>query len=133
MEISENFKSLRFRVDMPISPSPPAINLRFFFQCFGYKYLKVYYQLSLFNLKKISNIKRSWSFISCYLIFFELWFNTESRMFVGTWNVGGRAPHGGLNLRDWLMSTPFPADVYVIGYVLFVSCWLSSGICCFCC
>ena len=40
------------------------------------------------------------------------------RMFVGTWNVGGKAPHEGLNLRDWLhSSSPQPADLYVIGYV----------------
>ncbi|URE36858.1 inositol-1,4,5-trisphosphate 5-phosphatase' [Musa troglodytarum] len=39
------------------------------------------------------------------------------RVFVGTWNVGGRPPHGGLNLRDWLMSTPSsPADIYVLGF-----------------
>ncbi|XP_062118139.1 type I inositol polyphosphate 5-phosphatase 8 [Humulus lupulus] len=37
------------------------------------------------------------------------------RTFVGTWNVGGMAPHGGLNLRDWLKS-PTPADIYVIGF-----------------
>ncbi|THU68244.1 hypothetical protein C4D60_Mb08t01880 [Musa balbisiana] len=41
------------------------------------------------------------------------------RVFVGTWNVGGRPPHGGLNLRDWLMSTPSsPADIYVLGYCI---------------
>ncbi|KAG5550121.1 hypothetical protein RHGRI_015165 [Rhododendron griersonianum] len=38
------------------------------------------------------------------------------RMFVGTWNVGGKSPHQGLNLRDWLR-TPAPADIYVLGYV----------------
>ncbi|KAG0487790.1 hypothetical protein HPP92_006601 [Vanilla planifolia] len=38
------------------------------------------------------------------------------RMFVGTWNVGGRAPHGGIDLRDWLMSTPLPADIFVLGF-----------------
>ncbi|XP_068667764.1 type I inositol polyphosphate 5-phosphatase 8-like [Aristolochia californica] len=37
------------------------------------------------------------------------------RMFVGTWNVGGKAPHGGLNLKDWLDS-PTPADIYVLGF-----------------
>ncbi|XP_068644248.1 type I inositol polyphosphate 5-phosphatase 8-like [Aristolochia californica] len=37
------------------------------------------------------------------------------RMFVGTWNVGGKAPHGGLNLKDWL-GTPNPADIYVLGF-----------------
>ncbi|XP_059428853.1 type I inositol polyphosphate 5-phosphatase 8 isoform X1 [Corylus avellana] len=37
------------------------------------------------------------------------------RMFVGTWNVGGKTPHEGLNLRDWLRS-PTPADFYVIGF-----------------
>ncbi|KAK9018696.1 hypothetical protein V6N11_033743 [Hibiscus sabdariffa] len=36
------------------------------------------------------------------------------RMFVGTWNVGGKSPHHGLNLRDWL-SSPAPADIYVPG------------------
>ncbi|CAA6661774.1 unnamed protein product [Spirodela intermedia] len=36
------------------------------------------------------------------------------RVFVGTWNVGGRAPHGGLNLRDLLLS-PSPVDIYVLG------------------
>ncbi|KAJ1690308.1 hypothetical protein LUZ63_014463 [Rhynchospora breviuscula] len=38
------------------------------------------------------------------------------RIFVGTWNVGGRAPHEGLNLGDWLLNTPSPADVYVLGF-----------------
>ncbi|CAA7398146.1 unnamed protein product [Spirodela intermedia] len=37
------------------------------------------------------------------------------RVFVGTWNVGGRAPHGGLNLRDLLLS-PSPVDIYVLGF-----------------
>ncbi|XP_065854006.1 type I inositol polyphosphate 5-phosphatase 8 isoform X3 [Euphorbia lathyris] len=37
------------------------------------------------------------------------------RMFVGTWNVGGKSPHDDLNLRDWL-SSPAPADIYVLGF-----------------
>ncbi|XP_059646996.1 type I inositol polyphosphate 5-phosphatase 8-like [Cornus florida] len=37
------------------------------------------------------------------------------RMFVGTWNVGGKSPHEELNLRDWLR-TPAPADIYVLGF-----------------
>ncbi|CAI9779002.1 unnamed protein product [Fraxinus pennsylvanica] len=37
------------------------------------------------------------------------------RMFVGTWNVGGKIPHVGLNLREWLKS-PLPADIYVLGF-----------------
>ncbi|TYI65756.1 hypothetical protein E1A91_D09G178900v1 [Gossypium mustelinum] len=37
------------------------------------------------------------------------------RMFVGTWNVGGKSPHEGLNIRDWL-SSPAPADIYVLGF-----------------
>ncbi|XP_021888639.1 type I inositol polyphosphate 5-phosphatase 8 isoform X1 [Carica papaya] len=37
------------------------------------------------------------------------------RMFVGTWNVGGKSPHEGLNLKDWLRS-PAPADIYVLGF-----------------
>lgn len=38
-----------------------------------------------------------------------------NRMFVGTWNVGGKSPHNGLNLREWL-SLPASADIYVLGY-----------------
>ncbi|XP_027362990.1 type I inositol polyphosphate 5-phosphatase 8 [Abrus precatorius] len=37
------------------------------------------------------------------------------RMFVGTWNVGGKSPNEGLNLRDWLL-LPSPAEIYVIGF-----------------
>lgn len=37
-----------------------------------------------------------------------------NRMFVGTWNVGGKSPHDELNLGDWLNSTE-PADIYVLG------------------
>ncbi|KAG2685772.1 hypothetical protein I3760_10G141400 [Carya illinoinensis] len=37
------------------------------------------------------------------------------RMFVGTWNVGGKSPQEELNLRDWLRSTP-SAEIYVIGF-----------------
>ncbi|KAH7512978.1 hypothetical protein FEM48_Zijuj12G0147700 [Ziziphus jujuba var. spinosa] len=41
--------------------------------------------------------------------------NLNLRMFVGTWNVGGKSPHDGLNLREWLRS-PAPADIYVLGF-----------------
>ncbi|OVA18296.1 Inositol polyphosphate-related phosphatase [Macleaya cordata] len=37
------------------------------------------------------------------------------RTFVGTWNVGGKSPHEGLNLKDWLC-TNAPADIYVLGF-----------------
>ncbi|KZV35277.1 hypothetical protein F511_42214 [Dorcoceras hygrometricum] len=36
-------------------------------------------------------------------------------MFVGTWNVGGKSPPVGLNLKDWLR-TNTPADIYVLGF-----------------
>jgi endonuclease/exonuclease/phosphatase family metal-dependent hydrolase len=36
-------------------------------------------------------------------------------MFVGTWNVGGKSPHEGLDLKDWLKS-PADADIYVLGF-----------------
>ncbi|KAJ8754071.1 hypothetical protein K2173_001969 [Erythroxylum novogranatense] len=39
----------------------------------------------------------------------------DLRMFVGTWNVGGKSPHESLNLKDWL-SSQTPADIYVIGF-----------------
>jgi hypothetical protein len=41
------------------------------------------------------------------------------RMFVGTWNVGGRAPHGGLDLSDWLIDGPASSSphIYVLGYI----------------
>ncbi|KAF8396742.1 hypothetical protein HHK36_018372 [Tetracentron sinense] len=41
--------------------------------------------------------------------------NLNLRMFVGTWNVGGKSPHEGLNLTD-LLRTPAPADIYVLGF-----------------
>lgn len=41
--------------------------------------------------------------------------NRDLRMFVGTWNVGGKSPEHGLNLRDWL-TTPTSADIYVLGF-----------------
>ncbi|KAL0333305.1 UNVERIFIED_CONTAM: Type I inositol polyphosphate 5-phosphatase 8 [Sesamum angustifolium] len=37
------------------------------------------------------------------------------RMFVGTWNVGGKYPHDDLDLNDCL-KTKEPADVYVLGF-----------------
>ncbi|XP_049387419.1 type I inositol polyphosphate 5-phosphatase 8-like [Solanum stenotomum] len=37
------------------------------------------------------------------------------RMFVGTWNVGGKSPQEELNLADWLNSSA-PADIYVLGF-----------------
>ncbi|CAN6336111.1 unnamed protein product [Urochloa humidicola] len=41
----------------------------------------------------------------------------ELRMFVGTWNVGGRAPHKGLDLSDWLVDGPASSPhIYVLGF-----------------
>ncbi|KAF8397535.1 hypothetical protein HHK36_016453 [Tetracentron sinense] len=37
------------------------------------------------------------------------------RMFVGTWNVGGKSPQQGFNLTEWLR-TPAPSDIYVLGF-----------------
>ncbi|KAG2545298.1 hypothetical protein PVAP13_9KG423365 [Panicum virgatum] len=37
------------------------------------------------------------------------------RVFASTWNVGGKSPPRGLNLDDWLHSSP-PADIYVLGF-----------------
>ncbi|XP_020093212.1 type I inositol polyphosphate 5-phosphatase 4-like isoform X1 [Ananas comosus] len=39
----------------------------------------------------------------------------EYRVFVATWNVGGKSPPSYLNLEDWLLSSP-PADIYVLGF-----------------
>ncbi|CAA7404017.1 unnamed protein product [Spirodela intermedia] len=39
----------------------------------------------------------------------------EYRIFVATWNVGGKSPPGHLNLDDWLHTSP-PADIYVLGF-----------------
>lgn len=38
------------------------------------------------------------------------------RIFVATWNVGGKHPHDGLNLGNFLMEND-GSDVYVLGYV----------------
>uniref|UniRef100_A0ACD5TZG3 Uncharacterized protein n=1 Tax=Avena sativa TaxID=4498 RepID=A0ACD5TZG3_AVESA len=46
----------------------------------------------------------------------------ELRVLVGTWNVGGRAPHQGLDLSDWLLNQNIsPASsssphIYVLGF-----------------
>ena len=42
------------------------------------------------------------------------------RVFVATWNVGGKSPHSGLNLDDFL-HVHDQADIYVLGYWLSVS------------
>lgn len=39
----------------------------------------------------------------------------DYRIFASTWNVGGKAPSRGLDLDDWLHSSP-PADIYVLGF-----------------
>ncbi|XP_077247323.1 type IV inositol polyphosphate 5-phosphatase 7-like [Tasmannia lanceolata] len=39
----------------------------------------------------------------------------DYRIFVATWNVGGKSPPSYLNLEDWLHTSP-PADIYVLGF-----------------
>ncbi|XP_042495301.1 type I inositol polyphosphate 5-phosphatase 5-like [Macadamia integrifolia] len=39
----------------------------------------------------------------------------ECRIFVATWNVGGKSPHNGLNLEDFLQSEG-SSDIYVLGF-----------------
>ncbi|XP_031477450.1 type IV inositol polyphosphate 5-phosphatase 7-like isoform X1 [Nymphaea colorata] len=39
----------------------------------------------------------------------------EYRLFVATWNVGGKSPPNHLSLDDWLHTSP-PADIYVLGF-----------------
>ncbi|KAI3984426.1 hypothetical protein MKX01_011380 [Papaver californicum] len=39
----------------------------------------------------------------------------NQRLFIGTWNAGGKSPHEGLNIKDWLC-TNSPADIYVLGF-----------------
>ncbi|KAH7424224.1 hypothetical protein KP509_12G095800 [Ceratopteris richardii] len=38
------------------------------------------------------------------------------RVFVGTWNVGGRSPNDGMDIGAWLGTLKEPADVYVVGF-----------------
>eukprot|EP01018_Ginkgo_biloba_P013710 Gb_30199 [translate_table: standard] len=40
----------------------------------------------------------------------------EYRVFVGTWNVGGRTPPDDLDLEDWLDTRESSSDIYVIGF-----------------
>lgn len=40
---------------------------------------------------------------------------TELRIFVGTWNVGGRVPPTDLDIQEWLAMEE-PADIYVLGF-----------------
>ncbi|XP_042458666.1 type IV inositol polyphosphate 5-phosphatase 7-like [Zingiber officinale] len=39
----------------------------------------------------------------------------DYKVFVSTWNVGGKSPSKSLNLEGWLLATP-PADIYVLGF-----------------
>lgn len=39
----------------------------------------------------------------------------ELRIFVGTWNVGGRVPPSDLDIHEWLAMEE-PADIYVLGF-----------------
>uniref|UniRef100_A0A0D9XJV1 Inositol polyphosphate-related phosphatase domain-containing protein n=1 Tax=Leersia perrieri TaxID=77586 RepID=A0A0D9XJV1_9ORYZ len=39
----------------------------------------------------------------------------DYRIFVATWNVGGRSPASSLSLDEWLRASP-PADIYVLGF-----------------
>ncbi|XP_040378043.1 type IV inositol polyphosphate 5-phosphatase 7-like isoform X2 [Oryza brachyantha] len=39
----------------------------------------------------------------------------DYRIFASTWNVGGKSPSRGLDLDEWLHSSP-PADIYVLGF-----------------
>lgn len=39
----------------------------------------------------------------------------DYRIFAATWNVGGKSPPRGLNLDEWLHTSP-PADIYVLGF-----------------
>ena len=44
-------------------------------------------------------------------------FSLSLRVFVATWNVGGRTPNNDLNLEDFLL-VEGTADIYICGYDL---------------
>lgn len=52
------------------------------------------------------------------------------RVFVATWNVGGKSPHSGLNLDDFLQVHDH-FDIYVLGYA-FISLFFSNSMLLFC-
>ncbi|XP_064961855.1 type IV inositol polyphosphate 5-phosphatase 7-like [Musa acuminata AAA Group] len=39
----------------------------------------------------------------------------DYKIFVSTWNVGGKSPPKNLNLEEWIHASP-PADIYVLGF-----------------
>ncbi|XP_042431217.1 type IV inositol polyphosphate 5-phosphatase 7-like [Zingiber officinale] len=39
----------------------------------------------------------------------------DYKIFVSTWNVGGKSPTKNLNLEEWIHTSP-PADIYVLGF-----------------
>ncbi|KAJ3673593.1 hypothetical protein LUZ60_005585 [Juncus effusus] len=39
----------------------------------------------------------------------------DYRIFVATWNVGGKTPSNNMNIEEWLHSSP-PSDIYVLGF-----------------
>jgi hypothetical protein len=50
-----------------------------------------------------------------------------SSIFVATWNVAGRSPPTNLSIDDWLHASP-PADIYVLGYDLFLLTFFKANI-----
>lgn len=44
-----------------------------------------------------------------------LFHNWNCRVFVATWNVGGKSPSYDLNLQDFLL-VEGSADIYILGY-----------------
>ncbi|RRT54852.1 hypothetical protein BHE74_00036715 [Ensete ventricosum] len=44
-----------------------------------------------------------------------MFYSLVSRIFLSTWNVGGKSPPRNLNLEEWIHASP-PADIYVLGF-----------------
>ena len=71
------------------------------------------------NTSKTSSLRMFMDFLSFCLssILWSLILAISSRIFVGSWNVGGVAPPDDLNMEDWLCTHTDPADIYVLGLV----------------
>lgn len=46
--------------------------------------------------------------------------SVNCRIFVATWNVGGKTPDPGINLEDFLQ-VEGSSDIYVLGYASFLN------------
>lgn len=77
------------------------------------------------NYRFVKHFVRFRIFFNVNMLLILYWFRKCYRIFVATWNVAGKSPTSGLNLEDWLHTSP-PADIYVLGLVILTHLFMNS-------